>query len=127
MKAWKVWVGLILVFSFGMAIGSMGTGLIVKYKIAQVIKGGSPVMTRAVMRRLSCELRLTGAQKADVEKTVVRVQNELHQVRMKYRPETESIIQGGLQEIRLGLTEDQQKRLDDMRAQLKSRWDLPTQ
>ena len=84
-------------------------------------------MTRAVMRRLSCELRLSGAQKAEVEKSVVRVQNELHQVRMKYQPETEAIIQSGLQEIRPKLTEDQQKRLDDMRAQLKSRWDLPTQ
>ena len=125
MKTWKMHLGVSLVFVCGLVIGSAATGLVVKYKVAQVIRGGSPAMTRTVMRRLSWELRLKADQKPAVEKTVVRMQEELHSLRAKYRPESEAIIRQGIADIRAGLPADQQQRLDNYCARLKSRWDLP--
>ena len=127
MKTWKIRLGVLLVFVCGLIIGSVATGLSVKYKVAQIIRGGSTAMTRTVMRRLSWELRLKGEQKRAVEKTVVRMQEELHTLRTKYRPESEAIIRRGIADIRAGLPADQQQRLDDYCAQLRSRWDLPLQ
>lgn len=127
MKTWKIRLGVLLVFVCGLIIGSVATGLSVKYKVAQVIRGGSPAMTRTILRRLAWELRLKNDQKPAVEKTVVRMQEELRQLRAKYRPETEAIVRSGIDEIRAGLPADQQRRLDDYCAQLKSRWDLPLQ
>ena len=127
MKTWKIRLGVLLVFVCGLIIGSVATGLSVKYKVAQVIRGGSPAMTRTILRRLAWELRLKNDQKPAVEKTVVRMQEELRQLRAKYRPETEAIVRSGIDEIRAGLPADQQRRLDDYCAQLKSRWDLPMQ
>ena len=127
MKTWKVRLGVLLVFVCGLIIGSVATGLSVKYKVAQVIRGGSPAMTRTILRRLAWELRLKDDQQPAVEKTVVRMQEELQQLRAKYRPETEAIVRRGIDEIRAGLPADQQRRLDDYCAQLKSRWDLPMQ
>ena len=127
MKTWKIRLGVLLVFVCGLIIGSVATGLSVKYKVAQVIRGGSPAMTRTILRRLAWELRLKNDQKPAVEKTVVRMQEELRQLRAKYRPETEAIVRSGIEEIRAGLPVDQQRRLDDYCAQLKSRWDLPLQ
>ena len=127
MKTWKIRLGVLLVFVCGLIIGSVATGLSVKYKVAQVIRGGSPAMNRTILRRLAWELRLKDDQKPAVEKTVVRMQEELRQLRAKYRPETEAIVRRGIDDIRAGLPADQQQRLDDYCAQLKSRWDLPLQ
>lgn len=125
MKKWKLWAGIVLIFIFGLIAGSAVTGLYVKHRMRMAFHEGPPAIKKIIMNKLSDELRLTGDQKAEIEKIVSETQSGLQQLRLRHQPEAEEILDKGLGQIKTKLTTEQQAKIEKLYGQAKQRWRLP--
>jgi hypothetical protein len=76
------------------------------------------------MKRLTHELALTPAQRADIEPIVSRTHVEILQLRFSHQPEVEQALTQGMAEIKIKLSAEQQKELDGLYAKLQRRWQV---
>jgi len=120
MKRWKLVSGLLLVFVLGILAGAFGTRIYLKDRFAHLRK--DPKARQAfIMRKLSKELELTPDQKIKVEKIVAQVGAKRRELFLKNRPETKKIMDEGFLQIKKELNNDQQKKLDVLRAEFEKR------
>ena len=120
MKRWKLVSGLLLVFVLGILVGAFGTRIYLKDKFTHFRK--DPKARQAfIMRKLSKELELTQDQKITVEKIVAQVGEKRREFFLKNRPEIKRIMDEGFLQIKKELNNDQQKKLDVLRAEFEKR------
>ena len=120
MKRWKLVSGLLLVFVLGILAGAFGTRIYLKDRFAHLRK--DPKARQAfIMGKLSKELELTPDQKIKVEKIVEQTGAKRREFFLKNRPEIKKIMDEGFLQIKKELNNDQQKKLDVMRAEFKKR------
>jgi hypothetical protein len=120
MKRWKLILGLLLVFVLGVLAGAFGTRIYLKDRFAHLRK--DPKARQAfIMRKLSKELSLTPDQEIKIGKIVEQVGDRRRQYYRKNRPEIKKIMDEGFAKIRKELNNDQQKKLDELRAEFKKR------
>ena len=120
MKRWKLVSGLLLVFVLGILAGAFGTRIYLKDRFAHLRK--DPKARQAfIMGKLSKELELTPDQKIKVEKIVEQVGAKRREFFLKNRPEKKKIMDEGFLQIKKELNNDQQKKLDVLRAEFKKR------
>ena len=122
MKKWKLGVAMLVILLAGGCIGAALTGLYVRHLIVDVVDGGPPAVSRFVTNRLAKRLDLTPAQKEAVQLIVNQAQNDLQQVRMRYRPETMRVIGNAMVQIKRELTPVQQQKLEMLAQRLRGRW-----
>ncbi len=127
MKTWKLWMGILVIFLAGIGIGAVGTGLIVRHTVMNVLHGDSTAMADLVTKRLARRLDLTETQKAAVSQTVRETQLKLRELRRTYQPEAERILTDGIARIKTELTPRQQAELDAIYARFSTRWKMKRQ
>ena len=120
MKRWKLVSGLLLVFVFGILAGAFGTRIYLKDRFAHLRKDPK-ARQDFIMRKLSKELELTPDQKIKVEKIVEQVGAKRREFFLKNRPEKKKIMDEGFLQIKKELNNDQQKKLDVLRAEFEKR------
>ena len=118
----KLWAGLIVLFSAGTLTGIVGTCLYHSFERGHRGGRGPDVQHERIMKRLTHELSLTAAQRADIEPLVSRAHVEMLQLRFAHQAEVEDILTRGITEIKDKLSPEQQARLDRMYARLQQRW-----
>jgi len=120
MKRWKLISGLLLVFVLGVLAGAFGTRVYLKDRFERLRK--DPKARQAfIMRKLSKELSLTPEQKIKIGKIVEQVGDRRREYYRKNRPEIKKIMDEGFAQIKKELTNDQQKKLDELRAEFEKR------
>jgi Spy/CpxP family protein refolding chaperone len=120
MKNWKAIVGVIAVFLLGGLAGSFTTIAIVRHRL---VRGhGSQMMADLIVRRLSWELRLDRAQRAQLRVIVHEGQQEMKPVRRQIQPQIEDILTRSEAKLRAVLRPDQQEKFDKLIAERKARW-----
>ncbi len=120
MKRWKLVSGLLLVFVLGILAGAFGTRIYLKDRFAHLRK--DPKARQAfIMGKLSKELELTPDQKIKVEKIVEQMGAKRREFFLKNRPEIKKIMDEGFLQIKKELNNDQQKKLDVLRAEFEKR------
>ena len=120
MKRWKLISGLLLVFVLGVLAGAFGTRIYLKDRFAHLRK--DPKARQAfIMRKLSKELSLTPEQKVKIGEIVEQVGERRREYYRKNRPEIKKIMDEGFAQIRNVLNNDQQKKLDELRAEFEKR------
>jgi Spy/CpxP family protein refolding chaperone len=120
MKNWKAIVGVIVVFLLGGLAGSFTTIAIVRHRL---VRGhGSQMMADLIVRRLSWELRLDRAQRAQLRVIVNEGQQEMKPVRRQIQPQIEDILTRSEAKLRAVLRPDQQEKFDKLIAERKARW-----
>ncbi len=117
----KIAAGVMLVFFLGVVTGSLLTGIYLKHKIKDFIKGG-PFMKDLSMRRLSSKLDLSPPQEIEIGKIVDDTFRHLHQFRERHRPEIEEIIDRAVDLIKEKLNEEQKQKMDKIHKKLKKNW-----
>ena len=120
MKNWKAVVGVIAVFVLGGLAGSITTIGMVRHRI--VHGHGSEMMADLIVRRLSWELRLDRAQRAQLRDIVAEGQQEMKVVRKQIQPQVEDILTRSEAKVRVLLRPDQQEKFDKLIAERKARW-----
>ena len=120
MKRWKLISGLLLVFVLGVLAGAFGTRVYLKDRFERLRK--DPKARQAfIMRKLSKELELTPGQKIKIEKIVEQLGEKRREFFLKNRPEIKKIMDEGFAQIKKELDNDQQKKLDVLRAEFEKR------
>jgi Spy/CpxP family protein refolding chaperone len=123
MNKFKLSVGIILIFCVGAFVGVLGTGAYFTHRFEHFTRGGHrPPIARLLMKRLTHKLDLTKAQQDQLLDTIEQTRIKLQDLREKYQPEMESIIESGIRSVKEHLTDSQKKELDEMYTRLKERW-----
>jgi len=123
MNKLKLLVGILLLFCVGAFAGVLGTGAYFTHRFEHFTRGGRrPPITRLLMERLTYRLNLTTSQQAEVRQIMDQTRIKLRDLRVKYQPEMEAVIENGLQSVKENLNEEQKKKIDEMYSKLKARW-----
>ena len=117
----KVAIIILLVFAVGALSGSLGNRLYCKHRFEGFAKAGRPPLMHILLRKMVQNLDLTEAQKTDIEKIMSQAEQQIVNFRQKYRPEFEKIIDDTVTQIKENLTDEQKKKLDTLRVELKTR------
>lgn len=120
MQKWKLTAGLVLVFILGGLAGSLTTGIILKRH--HPFFSGRPEGRKAfILERLTRKLDLDAEQKVRIEAIIARVQSETFQRLRDGRRVIHEQLEKAFAEIRKELTVEQQRRFDEMKAELERR------
>ena len=118
MSKTKVALGTLLIFALGIFAGAFGANMYFKHRIGQLFsKDEPPRVVHLFMKRLSSELDLTEKQQHEIEAIVRQSHGALREVRTRFRPEIETIMNEAFVEIETKLDEEQQRTLREFREQ----------
>jgi hypothetical protein len=118
MNIWKLVAGVVLVLVVGILIGSIGTWLLLKPPHPPWPRDPKARAAEA-LERLSKDLDLTHDQKVVVKKILERMSERLREHFVRQRPQMEKIVDESFSEIKKELTEDQKKKLDEVRERFR--------
>ena len=119
MKKWKLIIGVALVFILGALAGSLGTQLYQRQWSERFWK--DPAARRAVfLQRLTTKLRLTEPQQKEFKAIVEEVDRKLASLRRESRAEVKKIIDESFTQMKEKLDPEQQKKLEEFKADRKS-------
>jgi Spy/CpxP family protein refolding chaperone len=117
----KAIAGIVVVFLLGAIIGALGTGIFIGHKFRQFGQGDQ-AFGRFFMRRLHRELRLTNAQRPEVEKIIGETEVEMRNLFQNSMAEFVEIMQRRNAQLKEILTPEQQKKLDEMFERMQKHW-----
>lgn len=112
----KFGIALLLLFASGLALGFFGGRAWEQARFQTILRAGPPRIEDWVMSKLDERLELTGEQQPAVREIVRRTAAEIHRIRDEGRKAFHACWEKALVEMRPGLTESQQARLDAMDA-----------
>ena len=121
MNKLKVAIIILLVFALGTLVGSLVNKLYFRHRFEQFVRGGHPPLAHILMNKVVHELDLTEAQKKDIEKIILQAEEKILSFREKYHPEFEKIMDDTIAQIKEKLNDEQKKKLDTLREELKTR------
>src|ERR1051326_5432639 len=124
MKRWKVVFGVLLVFVFGMLAGAIVTHRIYQRRL-HLLMSGPPAVRQFMVRAMTRELRLTPAQRVEVDSAIHDAQLELQTIRKEVQPQVEDILHRAEDRIRKQLDVSQREKFDRFVEQQEKRWQNP--
>ena len=124
MKKYKLHIAMILIFIFGLLIGSLGTGIYIHSKIKEFITGDQAVKKVFFMKFLDRKLCLSKKQHVEIEKIVDKTHADMLKVKAKFVPELKKNIDANIPNLKKHLDNPQKEKLDKMYEVLKKNWNL---
>ena len=117
----KTIAGILAVFLLGVIIGILGTGIFIRHSFRHF--GEDEHSFRKVfMQRLTRELKLTEAQKPEVEKIVGDTAAEMRKLFQNSLTEFAQLMQRRNAKLKEILTPAQQQKLDEIQEQMQKHW-----
>ncbi len=117
-----LWAGLLVLFLAGVLTGAVGTSLYSRYGDEQRWDRGPAARQERIMNRLTQELSLSPAQRAEIDSIVARAYLDLLRLRVHHQPDVDRILGVGMGEIKAKVSPEQQVKLDLLYAHLQRRW-----
>lgn len=112
---------LVLVFFAGMAIGVVGTRMVVRRIVQEAIK--NPDAVRVFLEhRLDRRLKLDAGQQAQLHDILMNAHQEIKDLRQEYRPRFNLIVTEADGKIDAILTPEQQERFEKFKAENPMIW-----
>lgn len=117
----KLYGGLIALLVAGIIIGSLGTGIYIRGKMAPFYEGGPGERRGMILDRLVRRLDLTPQQQVEVEAILKQTQEEIQGLKKRSRFKAMKIINKRFPLIREILDPEQQKKLDRIHKRLRQK------
>jgi len=116
MKNWKSLLLLALVFFSGVAVGVVGTRVVVRRVVQQAI--AHPEKVQFLMERnLTRKLRLDHGQQVKLHEILTESRTQLRELRQEFQPQTAAVLRGTDEKIAALLTPEQQTRYELIKEQ----------
>ena len=116
MKKWKSILLLLLVFSAGLAVGVVGTRVVVRRAVQHAMM--NPERVELVMERnLTRRLQLDNDQQAKLHTVLTDTRAQLTDLRKQYQPQAAEIWRGAGTKISAFLTSEQQAKFSKIKEQ----------
>ena len=121
MKKLKPWLLIFAVFFAGVAVGIVGTRIVVR-KIIQRVAGNPDLMRAKIERDLASNLKLTPEQQAQAHDILVNSQNKIRELRSKFQPRFWEILDHAESQISEKLTPEQREKLQQFLKEKRKVW-----
>ena len=123
MKRLRGFVGVFLIFFFGVIVGVALTGGTIWKEMHDVIEGGPDAVVGKISDRLEKELKLDDAQKQMFAQIVTETRVKLRVIRAEKQPQVTEAVVEAVQKVRAILNAEQQKKFDEIAAKTRAKWD----
>ncbi len=121
MQKTKLIIGFVLVFLLGALSGALGSGYLHHKRISRFAEFDPAHRMEFITERLTRRLNLDQEQRANVEKILAETQGALGDIRTKFAPEMQSMMDNAALRIKEGLTPEQSQVADQMFERMKRR------
>lgn len=117
-----LWTGLLVLFLAGALTGAVGTAFYFQYENEHREDRGPAARQERIMNRLTQELSLSPAQRAEIDPIVNRAYLDMLRLRVQHQPDVDRILGLGMGEIKAKVSPEQQAKLDLLYARFQRRW-----
>ena len=122
MKTLKRILGVLLIFAFGVFIGSAATSAGITKKLRNTVLGGPEAVMEVIVQRLDRELKLDAEQKRKLQGIMDDAHIQLRQSREKIKPEVEQTLLDAESRTRAILYPKQIKKFDELVGKGREQW-----
>ena len=122
MKRLRGFIGVFLIFFFGVIVGIALTGGTIWKELHDVIEGGPDAVVAKIADRMGKDLHLDDAQKKMLDQIVTETRIELRTVRADSQPRVAEVVAGAERKIRAVLVPEQQKKFDRIVENSRRKW-----
>ena len=122
MKRWKLITGVIIVFVLGILMGSLGTGLLYKYRVIRPMKPEPSEKRALILKKYSKALVLSPEQITGFEKIIDEMDVKRREFFKTNRPEMKKIREQGVSKMKTILEPHQQEKLDKLHQLFRKRY-----
>ena len=122
MKRLRGFLGVFLIFFFGVIVGAALTGGTIWKEMHDVIEGGPDAVIAKISDRLSKELKLDDAQKQMLAQIVTDTRVKLRVLRAEKQPQVTEAVVEAEQKVRAILNAEQQKKFDRIVENSGGKW-----
>jgi hypothetical protein len=122
MRTAKRILGIILIFLFGVFVGTAITGGAIVKKTREVMLGGPKAVMETIVHRLDSELKLDSEQKRKLQTIVDDAHIKLRQSQDKIQPEINATLFEAEQQVRAMLYQNQVAKFDQIVSRSHEKW-----
>ena len=123
MKRLRGFLGVFLIFFFGVIVGAAFTGGAIWKEMHDVIEGGPDAVVAKIGDRLGKELKLDDAQKRMLDQIVTETRIELRVIRAEDQPRVTAALAAAEQKVRAVLSPEQRKKFDVIVGNSREKWE----
>jgi hypothetical protein len=113
---WKAALALITVFAAGAVFGIVGTRMVVRYTVQQILANPQLVQQRVELN-LARRLRLDPMQRRRLNQVLMQSQQQLQQLRMETQPRFVGIVSNAETQVDALLTPEQQRQFQFLKQE----------
>ena len=123
MKRLRGFLGVFLIFFFGVIVGVALTGGTIWKEMHDVIEGGPDAVVAKIGDRLAKEMELDDAQKKMLDQIVTETRIELRGIRAESQPRVRETLAKAEGKVRAVLGPEQQKKFDQIIGRSREKWE----
>lgn len=123
MKRLRGFLGVFLIFFFGVIVGAALTGGAIWKEMRDVIEGGPDAVVAKIADRLGKDMKLDDAQKKMLAQIVTETRIELRGIRADAQPRVRETLAKAEGKVRAVLGPDQQKKFDQIIEKSREKWE----
>ena len=123
MKRLRGFLGVFLIFFFGVIVGAAFTGGAIWKEMHDVIEGGPDSVVAKIGDRLGKELKLDDAQKRMLDQIVTETRIELRVIRAEDQPRVTGALAAAEQKVRAVLSAEQRRKFDVIVGNSREKWE----
>jgi hypothetical protein len=121
----RIWIGMVLLFLSGIAVGFFGSGLIIRKHVREFVERGPAHMNARVVHHALRGMDLTDEQRTEVERIIEETMPEMNRLSSEFGDSLETVAARQFNSIKTLLDEEQVKvleeRMEEIREMMKKR------
>jgi len=119
----RIWIGVVLLFISGMAVGFFGSGLLIKRQVREFVDRGPAHVNSRIVYRLLEDMDITEAQRAEIDSIVARTTPRMRRLSTEFADSMETLVTSQFDGIKAVLGDDKasilEKRIEENRDRIK--------
>jgi hypothetical protein len=125
----RIWIGMVLLFISGVAVGFVGSGLVLRKQVREFVERGPAHMNARIVNRALRDMDLTDEQRSEIDRIVEETSPEMRRFTIEFGDSIESMATAQFESIKAVLDEEQgrilDRRIEEIRERMKRRMGRP--
>lgn len=118
-KNTRMWIGFLLIFLFGAAVGISGTTYFVRNHIKGFIEGGPPAVNQRIIFRILHDIDLTESQREKIDEIMLEYRPEVIETSREFGISMREITSRQIESIKEVLTPEQREIMEEKVAEFE--------
>ncbi|MBD3180454.1 MAG: hypothetical protein GF417_13275 [Candidatus Latescibacteria bacterium] len=115
----RIWIGFLLIFLFGAAVGIAGTAFFVRSHIHSFIKGGPPSVNSRIIRRILHDIEMNESQRKEIDRIMREFEPEIEELSSNFGRSMREVTDRQIERIKEVLSPGQRDIVEERFKRLK--------